>query len=137
MAKIAYSLGDDIEYDEPVRIHVEVEQITVDTMGGPSPDPDWHYTDHHGHPHLRIGDEWPTLRWVVDRTYFCEDCQDEHEEGHWECVRCHEHIAPGTVHRPAQRLYRPGPRTYYVNDEPVTEEHAKKVAQAAGYTWPE
>lgn len=63
----------------------------------PEPDPDWKYTDAAGHPHF-YGPEggYPTVTWVLDRRYWCEGCRDEHQEGHWECPLCGEHVVPGT-----------------------------------------
>lgn len=76
---------------------------------GNEPDPAWRYTDKAGHEHYRYehGPEpYPTLAWVVDQTYYCPDCRDDHEEGHYECPVCCEHVAPGT--RSAQPYSVPG-----------------------------
>jgi hypothetical protein len=66
----------------------------------PEANPNWRYTDEAGHEHRWTGDGYPTLRWVTDFTYWCQDCRDDHEDGHRECLICGEHIVPGTrLHR--------------------------------------
>lgn len=110
----------------------ETEPVTVNTLGGPAPDPDWTFTDAEGHEHRAYpGDSdkptWPTLKWVVDRTYWCEDCRDEHEEGHYACAICGEAIEPGMVRKGPETLTRPGRTTFRINGVPVTEEVWKQA----------
>jgi len=104
-----------------------VEPITVTTAGGPATDPDWTYTDKAGHKHYAYPEEpgkprWPTLKNVVDRTYWCEECRDEHEESHYECSICGEVIEPGMIHKGPETKTLQGPTTLLINDIPVSQE---------------
>lgn len=102
-------------------------------MGGPAADPKWRYTDRKGHKHYATKEQyprWPTLRWIVDRSYWCPDCRDEHDEGHWECVQCGEVIEPGMIHKGSEHKMMPGRKSFFVNDVPVSpEEFEKAVAE--------
>lgn len=83
--------------DVPMRGDVTVEQQTEQVFSNlPEPDPRWRYTDSNGHEHYRAERDWPTLEWVVDHTYWCGDCRDEHDEGHYACRMCGEPVEPGT-----------------------------------------
>ena len=104
----------------------EVEQIDV-TSGLPYPDERWTYTDHHGHEHYRRDGGYPTLTWIVDETYWCGDCDEEHTEGHWECSICGERIEPGISGPDAFRKVIRGRRSYYLNGEPITEERFQEI----------
>lgn len=106
-------------------LRVETDSIEV-TSALPKPDKNWRYTDHQGHEHY-WSDGYPTLAVVVDRVYWCGDCNDEHEDTHLECPICHEHITPGTVGPSGFREFVPGRTSYYLNNEPITEEHAKRL----------
>ena len=104
-----------------------VEPITFRTAGGPSPDPKWKFTDSEGHEHSAYPESpdrptWPTLKWVVDETYWCETCRDEHESGHHECAVCGETIEPGMVMKPPETMTRPGLVERFIDDVPVTKE---------------
>jgi hypothetical protein len=71
-------------------IETWTDRIEV-TSNMPRPDPDWRHTDSSGHEHWYQSD---TLRWVIDEEWIDED-NDERSSGHYECVRCGEHIRPG------------------------------------------
>lgn len=60
-------------------------------------------------------------------TYWCEDCFCEHTETHLECVICGEEIEPGTVAPSGFREFTPGPKSYYLNDEEITEERYREI----------
>lgn len=90
-------------------IDVEQEPVEV-TSGLPHRDDTWRYTDRAGHEHTWDENAYPTLTWVVDSTYWCADCSDEHEDGHYECRLCGERITPGTTFDAARRFI-PGPRS--------------------------
>jgi hypothetical protein len=113
-------------------LRIESEPIRFTTLGRPAPDPKWRYTDARGHKHHREASEWPTLRWVVDRTYWCETCLDEHGEGHYECRKCGEHIEPGMVMEPPATKFIPGPKRYYLDGEEVTEDEAREFGAQWG-----
>lgn len=122
------SMTEQVLHVDGVEIRMERDYDEVRTLGGPAPDPDWSFTDAKGHQHRYVEDEWPTLKWVVDRTYWCEDCRDEHQEGHWECAQCGEHIKPGMVKRPPEVKLIPLPARYFVNGREVSEDEARAVA---------
>lgn len=109
----------------------ESEQHVFTTMGGPAPDPKWHFTDAQGHEH-HYGDEeerYPTLVWVGEQVW-CPDCHEHHEEGHYECARCREEIKPGTVMKGPQTIYKPGPLTVTVGDQVLDPEQVARLEKA-------
>lgn len=87
--------------DRPVTF-TEIEfEITHEEIRSELPewDPNWRYVDRAGHGHFgssEAGKPLPTLVWTITRTYWCEDCGDEHDEGEWRCPHCEEAITPGT-----------------------------------------
>jgi hypothetical protein len=111
-------------------LEAETEMIDV-TSGLPYPNERWTYTDRQGHEHRysrrAAGDYYPTLVWVVDETYWCEDCRDEHTDGHYECAICGEHITPRLRGPDLSRKYIPGLTSYYLNGEPITKERADEL----------
>ena len=84
------------------KLTYERDYVTVSSLY-PEPDPDWTFVDAAGHRHDGSGE---TLEWVFTRTYWCEECCDEHEEGEWRCLECGEVLVPGT--RTAQDRQLPG-----------------------------
>ena len=91
-------------------------------------DANWRYTDAHGHEHYcdyGAADHYPTLREVLDETYWCGDCGDEHELSHLECRQCGEKIRPGTTGPGV--TYIPGMITYTFNGEIITPERAQQL----------
>jgi hypothetical protein len=108
-------------------LEIEVDMIDV-TSGLPQPDEGWTYTDHVGHPH-RWDNGYPTLVLVIDETYWCTDCGDEHTDDHWECPLCGEEIKPGTRGPDLFRRYIPGLTSYSLDGEPITREQAMALAQ--------
>jgi hypothetical protein len=101
----------------------------------PEPDPDWASTDHHGHQHhydkdaLAAGRHYyPTLEWVIDETFWCDDCGDEHTEGHWQCPLCGEAVTPGLRGPSLFPRYQAGQRSYYLDGEPITEQQVQALA---------
>jgi len=110
-----------------------VDMVDV-TSGLPRADKDWAYTDRQGHPHRWVegGSHYPSLIWVVDQTYWCEDCEEEHTDGHEECRYCGEHVTPGTVGPPGHREYIPGMTSYYLDGEPVTPEQYQALLAELG-----
>lgn len=94
-------------------LEIDQEDIRVETSGGIAYDPKWTFTDEAGHEHRYVDQRpyYPTLREVVDHTYWCDTCRDEHEYTHMECVVCGEHIEPGTMFEGPRTLHIPGMRT--------------------------
>lgn len=92
----------------------------VEFSGSDEADPAWRYRDQASHKHApetytdaggtdRVR-SWPTLTQVVDETYWCEDCQEEHERSHMECPLCSETITPGR--RAARAVVIPSPMQF-------------------------
>jgi hypothetical protein len=108
-------------------LRAETERIEV-TSNLPRPDQKWRYTDEQGHEHS-WQDGYPTLRTVVDDVYWCEGCQDEHEETHLECSLCGETIEPGMVGPSPFREFIPGRTSYYLDDEPISEERFRELME--------
>lgn len=89
----------------------------------------WKFTDAAGHGHrcdYDAADHYPTLREVSGRTWWCDDCQDEHEDAHLECRLCGETIRPGMTGPGTKWL--PGRTEYLLDGEPVTPERAREIA---------
>lgn len=103
----------------------EIEQIEVTSMS-PRPDHSWRYTDRHGHKHY-WRDGYPTLARVLDETYWCSDCGDEHTKSHWECPLCGKHIEPGMIGPSMFRELMPGRTFYWLNGEPISAEQAQEI----------
>jgi len=102
-------------------LRVERDRIEV-TSNLQRPDPDWQHTDRAGHQHRREDGAYPTLQAVDGPTYWCPDCRDEHEDRHYECRICGEAIIPGLVGPSPFREFIPGMTSYWLNDEPITED---------------
>jgi hypothetical protein len=99
---------------------VETETVDV-TTNAPRPDKDWRETDSNGHEHY-WQDGWPTLEWIVDGAYWCEQHQEEHEEGHYACKVCGEEVKPGMRGPSGIVETIPGMRSYFIDDQPVDEQ---------------
>jgi hypothetical protein len=105
---------------------VEREMISVSYLS--DIDADWKFTDANGHQHYCVyegADHYPTLRRVVDETYWCGECGDEHELAHLECRQCGEAITPGTT-GPGEKVIT-GVVTYTFNGELITPERARQI----------
>jgi hypothetical protein len=104
-------------------LSVSVDVVEVTDMQ-PRPDKSWRYTDKQGHEHYYDGYPvpYPTLTHVLDETYWCQDCRDDHTDGHLECRICGEHINPGLTGPSAFREYVPGLRHYKLDGVEITEE---------------
>lgn len=107
-------------------LRAETEIVDV-TSSLPKPDPNWVYTDEHGHEH-RYEDGYPTLVRVVDATHV-DEYGEEWDEWHFECRECGEHVMPGTVGPSPFREFAPGRRSYYLNDEPISEDRFREIAE--------
>ena len=100
----------------------ETDEVFVGTFGGLEADPDWNYVDKAGHIHYAAKEsfvDYPTLEWYVDSIEYCDDCREDHEEGHWVCPLCLETIKPGK--RPEQQ-YVPGMTHYKIDGKEVDED---------------
>ena len=105
-------------------LEIEVEMIDV-TSGLPQPSKTWRYTDHQGHEHY-WQDGYPTLRWVVDETYYDEDLGEDVSEGHSECAVCGETIVPGSYVDTFRKVI-PGRRSAKLNGELISEEQYNEI----------
>jgi hypothetical protein len=109
-------------------LSITAERIRVDYMT--DMDADWKFTDAAGHGHWCDYDgalHYPTLREVSDGTWWCEDCQDEHENTHLECRWCGETIRPG-ITGPGTR-WLPGRQEYWIDGLPVTPAQAHEFLE--------
>jgi hypothetical protein len=91
-------------------------------------DANWRFTDAAGHAHhceYTASDHYPTLIRVTDETYWCGDCDDEHELARLECRQCGEHVTPG-ITGPGTKFLQ-GAVTYRFNGEVVSEERAREI----------
>jgi hypothetical protein len=109
---------------------IETEMVDV-TSNLPRPDKNWRFTDENGHEHYWQDNDWPTLVTVVDETYWCEDCGDDHQNTHLACAICGVTVEPGMVRPPGHREFVPGRKAYYLDGEPITEERANEIINAA------
>jgi hypothetical protein len=110
-------------------LHIEVERVEI-TSALPRANKNWRYTDQAGHEHYwRNG--YPTLVEIVDDGYWCDDCEDEHGETHLECPLCGESIVPGTHGGGTFLEFMPGRRFITLSGEPISEERANEIIQAA------
>jgi hypothetical protein len=123
-----------------MEFRTEVDTVDI-TSNVPEADPEWSFTDGHGHEHrwqnyeikggLWVeGAELPTLRWVVDEEWVDED-GDDREEGHYECIECGDKVTPGRRMPPAVCRTIPGMRHFYIDGEEVDEEtFRRKLSEA-------
>lgn len=109
---------------------VDTEMIDV-TTNLPRPDRDWRFTDVNGHEHYWSENGWPTLKEVVDDSYWCDDCEEEHEQSHWECAACGVPVPPGMRPPSGFREYAPGLRRYLIDGEEVSEAEAQEFVRNA------
>ena len=100
----------------------------------------WKFTDSNGHEHSYTskprdhGDHYPTLIYVPGPTYYCADCNDEHEDyavSRYECRTCGEAIVPGSREPQNPEALVLNRQSIYLNGEPVTKEHAEELLSAA------
>jgi hypothetical protein len=108
----------------------EAELIDV-TSALPYPDERWRFTDAAGHEHRYrrqgAGDYYPTLVWVVDERWWCDDCGDEHTEGHYECRACGERIVPGLAGPDYFPRRIPGRVTYWLGDTEISPDRYREL----------
>ena len=108
-------------------ITFRIEQGTIDVTQLREPDPEWCYQDKKGHIHVwRLVDGEPQV--VASLVYIVDSPgTDEYPEiGHTECRRCGEHVDAG--YRPVPyRVTAAGLRTFYINDEEVSEEKYAEI----------
>lgn len=77
-----------------MKIEYASEAVPVSFGGHHVADPEWSHVDSHGHEHRFVGDDLPTLALVVTDTYWCESCNDEHEETEFRCRQCGDVVEP-------------------------------------------
>lgn len=97
-----------MSYARVTGVNVHRDAIVVPVMDAVDPDPKWEYTDLAGHVHRWVDRAVPTVKRVVDYTYWCSLCSDEHESTHEECRECGEWIVPAVVHRGPHTVTVPG-----------------------------
>ncbi len=104
-----------------ISIAFDREEIDVTSMGGePTPDKDWRHIDTNGHMHAWVGNEIPTLEWVVTGTEWVGDEYDssEIETGEYRCKACGDVVEAKTIRTfLPQTAYGLATITVSVNDE--------------------
>lgn len=102
----------------------EADQVEI-TSNTPRKDPTWTYTDKSGHFHFaQQGTRsvtWPTIEWYVDSLYYCNQCEEDHEDGHWVCPLCLETIEPEMISPAGHRQFVPSMTHFYIDDVEVDE----------------
>lgn len=124
MANFKYDLGDNTV------LEVDREMIEYSTAL-PQLDPKWRGADSQGHEHAYAdgADHYPSLDLILGEPYWCEDCQDEHQDSWRVCRICGEKVTPGTFVDTSVK-YMPGRTQYLLNGEPISEERANVLIQA-------
>lgn len=74
--------------DVTVSIETDVEEVRSGEYYVPD---DWTWTDPAGHRHTA---SLKTTHWVTLYTYWCCDCEDEHEESQLQCKKCGVEVKP-------------------------------------------
>lgn len=89
---------------------VESSQESIEvTSSGPRPDPTWSHVDAAGHLHRWKGHDLPTLESLPDgEPYWCETCQEVHQDTVLGCSQCGEAITPAMLGPSEQREFIPG-----------------------------
>ncbi len=75
-----------------------IEHMAQDIVSaeGTEIDPKWSCVDQAGHFHAYDDKkQTPTLKSKVVRTWYCGDCEEEHEDSALFCVLCDEKVEPG------------------------------------------
>jgi hypothetical protein len=118
-------------------LRIETQQVEATDMGGSEPDPEWSFTDRHGHVHTHSSGTWHWVQDDPDEETWIDADGDEHEpDGHYQCnvkmfgsMRCGALVEPGYKYRSGSsfRQYIPGHTSYYLDDKPITEEEAKEL----------
>jgi hypothetical protein len=107
------------------------EQIEVTSLS-PRPDPAWRFVDASGHEHAYLDRGYPTLKWVVDEEGYViveDGYPDEYPPtGHYECGECGEEIKPGMMGPSPFREFIPGMRSYFLDNEAITEDEYRTIA---------
>lgn len=110
------------------RLTIDREVIEVTSISS-QPDPKWRFIDAAGHRHRynTSKNPYPTLRDITE-TYWCPDCRDEHTDLiRRECIWCKEVIVPGEKPPSPFPEYIPGPTTYRLNGQIISEEEAQAI----------
>jgi hypothetical protein len=97
------------------------------------PDTAWRFIDAHGHEHRwHVGEtpagayspseqyEVPSILWVHEKWGSYED-GSRYSIGHHECRACGDRVTPRHT-SDTTRQYIPGPRSYFINGEPVSQD---------------
>lgn len=116
----------------------EIRVEKLDVTSNHRPDLNWKAVCRNGHLHRwkpgphgdDQGASLPTMRYVTDGTYFCSECSDEHEYGHWECAVCGDPMAEPGYTADTCRRYAAGLKTYLINGQSVSpQEWERRLAE--------
>lgn len=91
----------------------------------------WTFTDSSGHRHhceYDAADHYPTLALVTGPSWWCEDCDDEHQDSRLECRQCGEEITPGQTGPGVE--YIPGLVTCTLNGEEISRDEAMALVRS-------
>jgi len=109
----------------------EQTQEMIETTTRSKPDPYWVFVDKAGHEHRWIVDEpdhhynLPSLVSVNSEPYWCDLCEDEHSDSHFECKICREIITPGMKANNTSEFVA-GLKRYLINGQSVSPETFKE-----------
>lgn len=112
-------------------IRVEHDYADVSSLDPRVPDPEWRHVDPAGHEHRWVDGATPSLVVVLDQSWWCRDCHEEHATEHLACRECLAPVDPGTVAGPPVQRLRLGAR-YYLDDVEVTPAALRPHLEAAG-----
>jgi hypothetical protein len=87
----------------------ERDMIEVNSRGTKAPAPDWRFVDAKGVTHKWVDGELPTLEQRSTGVYYCDACDEEHEDFEWFVPATGEVVTPGYIPRLACRTLIPGP----------------------------
>lgn len=81
-----------------IRCHREMEEVSS-IHPVQKPDERWRFVDEHGHAHVWVDGELPTLEWVVTGTQWVGDDHDatEIDVGEYRCRHCSAVVEPKTT----------------------------------------
>lgn len=119
-------------------ISCEREMIPVKLGPERVPDSDWRFVDADGETHKWHGDELPTLKQRKTRTYYCQLCQEDHDEFEWFVPATDEVVEPGYGWKSPRKDFIAGPISTWGSFIHLSGEiGAGDVLTAAEVEWPE
>ena len=121
-------------------LDVTSEREMIPIKLGPErvPDPAWSFVDSNGEKHEWAGDELPTLKQRKARTYYCQLCEEDHDEFEWFVPATDEVVEPGYVWKSPRKDFIAGTITTHGTFQQIAGEISPgDVLTAAEVEWPE